>query len=222
MKNYHRGLIAGAALVVLAGVVPASADDSPKGDASKTPGTAAPTQQPAGEAPAKPELTAAQQRLEIDKMAAATHEMLFAESPEAKKLYGTAYGCAIFDNLKLAFLVTAGGGKGVAIPKANPDRRTYMEMGSVGVGIGLGAHKYQVVFLFETKAGFDKFVNEGWSADVAANAVAGTESKNAQAGFVNGIAIYQVTDKGLMLLADISGTKYSKDDELNIKHEQTD
>jgi len=221
MQIYKSGLIAGAALVVLSGVLPASADDSPKSDAAKAPAnaTTTPAQAPAADEPAKPELSAAQQRLEIDNMAKATHETLFAKSPEAKKLYGTAYGCAIFDNLKLSFLLTAGGGKGVAIPKANPDRRTYMEMGSAGIGVGLGAQKYQVVFLFETKDRFDKFVNEGWTADVAANAVAGTEGANAQAGFVNGIAIYQLTESGLMLQADISGTKYSKDDALNAKHE---
>jgi lipid-binding SYLF domain-containing protein len=222
MKFDYRRYIAGAAMMVLAGVLPASAQDTVKSEAVKTNAPATPAQRPDAAQPAKPELSAAEQRAEIDKMAAAAHEELFAKSPEAKTLYGTAYGCAVFDNLKLAFLLTAGGGKGVAIPKAHPEMRTYMSMGSAGVGIGLGAHKYQVVFLFETKERFEKFVNEGWVADVAANAVAGKEGASAQAGFVNGIAIYQLTEGGLMLQADISGTKYSRDDELNMKHEQTD
>jgi hypothetical protein len=37
----------------------------------------------------------------------------------------------------------------------------------------------------------------------------------ASSGFNNGMAIYQVTDKGLMLQADISGTKYWKNGKLN-------
>jgi lipid-binding SYLF domain-containing protein len=214
--------VTGAAFVLMAGMLPALAQDAPKTDAEKSPATSTTAQQPAAEQSAKPALTPAQQRAEIDKMAKATHTELFATSPGAKKLYDSAYGCAIFDNVKLAFLLTGGGGKGVAIPKAQPTMRTYMQMGSAGVGVGLGAHQYQVVFLFENKEIFDKFVNEGWVADVAANAVAGESGANAEATFTNGVAIYQLTESGLMLQADISGTKYWKDDELNMKHEATD
>ncbi len=32
---------------------------------------------------------------------------------------------------------------------------------------------------------------------------------------MNGLAVYQITDKGLMLNADISGTKFWKDKNLN-------
>jgi len=33
--------------------------------------------------------------------------------------------------------------------------------------------------------------------------------------FVNGLAIYQLTEKGLILNADLAGTKYWKNDDLN-------
>lgn len=214
--------IRGTAFVLMAGMLPAFAQDVPKDEATKSPTTPTTAQQPVAEQPAQPALTPAQQRMEIDKMAKAAHTELFAESPGAKQLYDRAFGCAVFDNVKLAFLLTGGGGKGVAIPKAQPEKRTYMQMGSAGVGVGLGAHKYQVVFIFETKEIFDTFVNEGWTADASANAVAGTSGANAEATFTNGVAIYQMTESGLMLQADISGTKYWKDDELNMKHEATD
>ena len=46
-------------------------------------------------------------------------------------------------------------------------------------------------------------------------ASAGTNAAEVKTGFVNGIAIYQMTEKGLMANADIAGTKYWKNDKLN-------
>ena len=40
-------------------------------------------------------------------------------------------------------------------------------------------------------------------------------SADAKTNFVNGLAIYQLTEKGLMLNADIAGTKYWLNDKLN-------
>ena len=66
------------------------------------------------------------------------------------------------------------------------------------------------MFLFEDAQTFDTFVNKGWEAEASANAVAGNKGANAGATFRNGMAVYQLTDGGLMLQADISGTKYWK------------
>ena len=79
----------------------------------------------------------------------------------------------------------------------------------------LDAQKYQVVFLFQNRETFDKFINKGWEADANANAVAGTAGANAEATFRDGVALYQITQAGLMLQADIAGTKYWKDKKLN-------
>ena len=93
--------------------------------------------------------------------------------------------------------------------------RTYMKMGTVGVGLGLGGQKYQVVFLFQDEKTFSSFVNKGWQADASAKAVAGTAGANVKTSFVNGIAVYQMTDAGLMGQADVAGTKYWKYKKLN-------
>jgi len=139
---------------------------------------------------------------------------LFAENAKAKELFDGSHGWAVFDNLKLAFGFSGGGGDGVAVEKAT-DKRTYMKMGTVGVGFGLGANKYQVVFFFQDSQTFNNFVNKGWQADAGATASAGTNAAEVKTGFVNGIAIYQMTEKGLMANADIAGTKYWQNDKLN-------
>ena len=153
-------------------------------------------------------------RAKVDETAKESLDEVFKGSENAEQLYGNSYGWAAFDNLKIAWGFSGGGGNGVAVNKKTGGR-TYMKMGTVGVGFGLGAQKYQVVFLFQDKKTFDSFVEKGWQADATAQATAGTAGVGGQTGFVNGIAIYQITDKGLMASADIAGTKYWKNKKLN-------
>jgi lipid-binding SYLF domain-containing protein len=153
-------------------------------------------------------------RAKIDEMASEALATLFKENPQAKELMDSAHGWAVFDNLKIALGVSGGGGNGVAVD-AGAEKRTYMKMGTVGVGLGLGGKKYQVVVLFQDETTIANFVEKGWQADASASAVAGTEGAGGQTGFVNGMAIYMITDKGLMASADVSGTKYWKDSKLN-------
>ena len=51
---------------------------------------------------------------------------------------------------------------------------------------------------------------DSWEAEASANAVAGDKGANAGTVFRNGMAVYQLTEAGLMVQADISGTKYWK------------
>lgn len=158
--------------------------------------------------------TAADKRAEIDKMAKDALNTVISGDESAKALYEKAYGYAVFDNLKLSFILASGRGRGVAVTKAD-SAKTYMRMGTVGLNIGLGGQKYQVVFLFQNKETLDRFVDKGWEADSSASAVAGQKGANAEVQFRDGMAIYQITEKGLMLQADVSGTKYWKDKKLN-------
>jgi lipid-binding SYLF domain-containing protein len=154
-----------------------------------------------------------EKRAEIDAMASKALQSVLSKSPAAKELYEKAVGYAAFENLKIALGVSGGGGSGVAVPKSG--KRVYMKMGTAGIGFGLGGQKYQVVFFFETEQAFKSFVDKGWQADTSAQASAGDKGANAGATFKNGVAVYQLTDKGLMASADISGTKYWKSDDLN-------
>lgn len=152
--------------------------------------------------------------MKIDETAQEALSKLFDDNQKAKTLYEKAYGWAVFDNLKLAFGFSGGGGNGVATVKETGEK-TYMKMGTAGVGLGLGVNKYQVIFLFQDSKTFDSFVNKGWQADAGATAAAGKHAAEVKTDFVNGMAIYQITEKGLMANADIAGTKYWKNQKLN-------
>lgn len=150
----------------------------------------------------------------VDDASVEAVDRLLAEQPGAESLFGRSFGYAVFSNLKIAVGVSGGGGSGVAIDRASGER-TYMRMGSAGVGLGLGGQRYHVVFLFENQKAFDRFVEKGWQADATAQAAAGSDGVNVGSSFVDGIAIFQMTKKGLLASADVTGTKYWKDDKLN-------
>ncbi len=92
-----------------------------------------------------------------------------------------------------------------------------MKMASGGVNVGMGAQWYQVIFLFESETKFRGLVDEGWDAGSEASAKVWDKGASKGATFVNGLAVYQITDKGLMLAADLTGTKYWRDEELNAR-----
>jgi lipid-binding SYLF domain-containing protein len=164
----------------------------------------------------KEEKAAKQQakRQDIDRMAKETLDELLGESGAAKELYDKAFGYAVFSNYKFQLILAGGGGQGVAVEKG-PGNRTYMKMGTGGIGLGIGGKKYSLVFLFQNEASFRNFVDKGWQADTQAGAAAGTASADVESTFTKGVAYYQITEKGLIASADISGTKYWKNDKLN-------
>jgi lipid-binding SYLF domain-containing protein len=157
---------------------------------------------------------AEQRRLEIDTNAQSSVNELFAAQPAARELYDKAAGYAVFTATKAGFIVSGGSGTGVAINKST-GQKAYMRMGMGGIGLGIGAQRYTLIVLFEDQAHLDKFVAGGWDSSATAEAAGGREGVAVRSSFMNGVAYYQLTDKGLMARADVTGTRFWKIDELN-------
>ena len=157
---------------------------------------------------------AAERRQEIDKTAQTTLDGLIKSNESAKALYDKAVGYAVFKATKAGLFVSGGGGTGVAVDKQT-GKRTYMRMGLGGIGLGIGAQRYELVVMFETREYLEKFTAGGWDSSATAEAAAAKEGVAARASFMNGVAFFQVTDKGLMAHADVTGTKFWTIDDLN-------
>jgi lipid-binding SYLF domain-containing protein len=155
----------------------------------------------------------AAKRQEILDMSKSTIDALRKDS-SAKSLVDSAYGHAVFDTTKGGFLVTGAGGTGVAMRKngANP---VYMHLGAGGVGLGAGLENYKLIVLFENEDTYDRFVDGAWTAGASAQAAAGRDGAAIVGKFVNGVAVYHVTDKGVIAQADVSGVKFWPSDRLN-------
>ncbi len=162
--------------------------------------------------------SADERRQQIDLNERHAIERLVNEDAKAARLFSRAVGYAVFSLTKGSLLITGGGGSGVAIDTATSER-TYMHVGMGGIGLGLGGQASRLVLLFEDKITFDTFVRNGWHTATSANAVVGRVGANADTTFTNGIAMYQLTDAGLLLQADVSGTRFWQSRRLN-KHKQ--
>lgn len=159
------------------------------------------------------------QRAHIDQRTEDVLERLYRENSGTREQVGSAAGYAVFSNVGVDVLfVGGGGGYGLAVDRSS-GKKTYMRMAEAGVGIGLGLKDFRVVFIFSDRSKFDAFVEDGW--DVGFDATAAAEasgqgiSEGRAASFQNGVVIYQLTETGLALRANLKGTKYYKSSSLN-------
>ena len=155
----------------------------------------------------------AERRQEILDMSKATLNELRKDSA-AEALLDDAYGTAVFDTTKGGFLVTGAGGTGVAMRK-NGSNPVYMHMGSGGVGLGAGLENYKFIILFENEEVYERFIDGEWSGGATAQAAAGREGAAVVGKFNNGVAVYHITDKGLIAQADVQGVRFWPSDRLN-------
>jgi lipid-binding SYLF domain-containing protein len=146
---------------------------------------------------------------------------LYATNPEAKEKVQNAAGYGTFNNRNVnLFLLSSGTGYGMVMDKNG--KETFMCMGSLGGGVGLGAKDLSVVFIFKNADVMKKFVESGWQFGGEADATAKAGDKGAaaakEAGADTGgnvFEIYQMTDTGVALQATVAGTKYWKDKDLD-------
>ena len=88
---------------------------------------------------------------------------------------------------------------------------TYMRMGEVGLGLGLGVKDFRAVFIFKTEEALNQFVDKGWEFGGSADATAKASEKGAAVGgeaVIGDVTIYQLTKSGLALQATLKGTKF--------------
>lgn len=159
--------------------------------------------------------TVVERRQEVIDMAKDTIADLTDSDPAAKDLYDAAYGYAVFDTTKAGFLVTGAGGTGAAMRTGRGGEPVIMHMGAGGVGLGGGVENYKLVILFEDEDTFDRFLDGGWTAGASAQAAAGRDGAAVVGRFVNGVAVYHLTDGGAIAQADVTGVRFWRSDRLN-------
>jgi lipid-binding SYLF domain-containing protein len=161
-----------------------------------------------------------EKQAEARKKADQTLARLYKAKPSAQAAVKNAAGYAVFNSSGIKILVAGGGkGKGIAVDNGS-QRVTYMKMREVQAGFGMGAKRFSTIFVFQTKAALEKFINSGWEFGGQTTAAAksgddGGGSYQGAASVSDGVWMYQLTDKGLALELTGKGTKYFKDGDLN-------
>ena len=146
---------------------------------------------------------------------------LYEAHPGAKARIREAAGYAVFSNVGVnVFFASVAGGTGIVVERGTlRDTETFMNMGSAGVGLGLGVKDFRAVFVFSDRARLREFVDKGWDFSGQADAAAKSDDKGtAVSGAVTvmpGVEVYQLTKNGVALQLTLQGTKYWKDRDLN-------
>jgi len=163
--------------------------------------------------------TVAQQRQDILKKRDETLKALYQVQPKAKELIEKSVGYATFSNFGMKILIAGGGsGSGVVIQKGGA-KPIYMSMAEVQAGLGFGIKSFQNIFVFQTEAALNEFVNSGWTFGGQVTAAAKYENNGEAyqdaASVAPGVLMYQLTDSGLAAEITGKGTKYYKNTDLN-------
>ncbi|WP_226667279.1 hypothetical protein [Microbulbifer aggregans] len=166
---------------------------------------------------AAPGQTRDEQRQHIQQTERQVLNELYQLKPDLRGDVAKAPGYAVFSNVNVNLLLaSASTGYGVAV--GNSGARTYMKMGEVGLGLGLGIKDFRALFVFDSPAVMERFVEKGWSFGGHADAAAKAQEKGVAVGgevVMDGMRVYQLTESGIALQATLKGTKYWKDRDLN-------
>jgi lipid-binding SYLF domain-containing protein len=147
---------------------------------------------------------------------------LYEAYPKTKEQIKNAAGYATFNNTSMnLFLLSTGHGYGMVVD-SKTGKETFMAMGSLGGGVGLGAKDLRAVFIFKNADVIKQFVESGWQFGGQTDATAKAGDKGVAAAKEAGVdtggnlfEIYQLTEAGISLQATVAGTKYWKDSKLN-------
>lgn len=161
------------------------------------------------------------QRVDIRNTSRETLLLLYAAQPSARAVIKNAIGYATFSNFGMKIFI-AGGGKGKGVAVNNKTRKEiFMKMLEVQAGFGLGVKSFRLIWVFDTQKAFDQFVNSGWELEAQATAAAQMDdyggARQGALAISPGVWLYQLTDNGLALELTAKGTKYFRDDDLNLK-----
>lgn len=167
---------------------------------------------------------------------------IFSEQPELEQKIKSAPGYATFSviNVNLLLVATARG-TGVITDNKN-NEKIYMDIISVGGGIGAGIKDLRLLIVFNEDKAMEQFINSGWQFEASADASLKSGKKGAELGESVSVAapgedgsidssmsggvstitgakppmeIYTLTEAGISAQATISGVKFSKNDKLN-------
>ena len=159
-----------------------------------------------------------EKRSSVRAMSTAVLNDLYEFKPAARQEIAASPGYGVFSNASINIIFASfGGGHGLVHNKST-GADTYMKMGEVGIGLGVGVKDYRVVFVFHDAETMNDFITTGWEFGGHADAAAKAGDKGAAASaeaLLDRVTVYQLTESGLALQATVKGTKYWVDSDLN-------
>jgi lipid-binding SYLF domain-containing protein len=129
------------------------------------------------------------------------------EDPGLKKFFDEAAGYAVFPTVGKA-AVGVGGAYGRGELYEGSRLAGYCTLTQASIGLALGGQAYTELIFFETKAALDKFKSGNFAFAAQASAVALKSGAAANAKYADGVAVFSMSEAGLMFEASIGGQKF--------------
>ena len=130
-----------------------------------------------------------------------------AEDPGIQTYFDSSYGYAVLPRvLKGAFGIGGAGGKGQVFRRGR--MIGYCSLTQATFGFSFGGEFFREIIFFRDKKDLDKFRAEHFAFSAQATAVALTKGAAAKADYKDGMAVFLMTDKGLMVDASVGGQKF--------------
>lgn len=164
--------------------------------------------------------TVIERQTSVQQMKTDTLAELYAQIPKSEAQIERAVGYGVFKKVGTALLVGGtANGFGTITEKAT-GKETYMRAATGSLGFGLGIKNFRLVIVFYDPEVMNQFVNTGWDFGAQASATLKSEGEGGDAVASGTIKrtmdIYEFTEEGIFLRADIKATRFWPDKSLNI------
>lgn len=128
--------------------------------------------------------------------------------PSVQKFFDNSAGYAIFPNVgKGGFMIGGAYGRGLVIVNEQVDGNTSVSQLSIGAQIG--GQKYSLYIFFKDQVALERFKRENFEFSAQASAVAVTSGAASTTSYDDGVAVFTISDGGLMAEASIGGQRFT-------------
>lgn len=130
-----------------------------------------------------------------------------AKDPGIEKFFTDSEGYAVLPKIgKGAFILGGAYGHGEVYQKES--LVGYCSLSQAFVGFSFGGQSVREILFFRTRADIEKFVTGEFTLSAQATAVVVDAGAAAKADYRDGIAVFVLSDQGLMVDASIGGQKF--------------
>ncbi len=129
------------------------------------------------------------------------------KDPSLAAWFDDAYAYAVFPKVGKGGIGIGGArGKGIVIHGDNTVATTTLSQ--ITIGFQLGGQVYSEFIMFKDKTAFDHFARGNFEMGAQVSAVAVTLGASADANYDGGVAVFTITEGGLMYEATVGGQKF--------------
>ena len=130
-----------------------------------------------------------------------------SKDPSIQPFFNNSYGYAVLPKVfKGAFWLGGAHGKGQVYEQGT--MVGYCNMSQATLGFSFGGEFFREIIFFRDRRDIEKFKTGEYTFSAQATAVAATAGAAAKADYKDGMAVFVMTDTGLMVDASVGGQKF--------------